>query len=1217
MLKRLFAELLLIAVCAAAAFFGGSACKAYAVTRDITYTFGMSGPVTGTVGSELSDQVYTISVNGGTSFVRPLPAGTDISSWFMGSETPLPAGIKVLAKEAVNVGDKSFKVEFKGKVWGASKDEIKIMPQNIYFDETESDWYAYASVNFGTTPKFNITRSITIPSGYSAVGNGLYVKDQKSGTAGWVLSGAKGTALTANNEMQVFIRGNFLVPMNAGYNISGWFTGELYKYNELFNASYGSVLPEGVIPKIKEDVHVGDSSFTIVFTGTPSKGSMDLIAFTIPANFVSYDRGSVTKGDYQDGCKVTVASGKYCYSISTDNSDELYTEFVKITYPEATLEAGKPVTEEDNLIATYEIIGTVNNAPIKFTDVRVNDNLRSLCYQNAANQIPALLWNDHITNATGLTGTIIEISQDLTTVKMRLTGTPKKQAGYPYVLGGRGFILNAGKNTAGHLITGYTSGDTTLTIVEPTLDSVTVNRDVTITKKEDEEQATVDAYYFTISLGDETLAEDLPEGRNLEVFYRYTRSERYDYEYNGIKLCLDEAAKAGDKKLKIRMWVSPQNMGTFKGYLNLSLPREYITRTSEYGYKSYYDIPFSRIYMDVEKTGGDWVTLDNEITIKGTYNNEYIYETREHEWYDQNNEYHKEMQTFGVGIKLNPIGTGKVQFSITLDPVMRLVKDFEAGESVLNGVKRFMWIEFEDDKECPTHTESRHDKDWIEIAIKRDFDKDFKFFDVVAAEPISAKNPDPTKPRTINLEIDLSKFYTTMPYDRDATLIIEAMRDNADWGYEYFRFENAIHFDISLPGSSGGASAEDSGIVYNREDVILYAKDAVGETVETTYLNLSTEKFATAMNYACYSTDGGTKWKAGKKLADKNIVSLLNKGMTLMIADKYDTKTKKPADDAAVYSFDEVGARPAAVKVKVDYAAYADDTGATAGQWALTDSSGTVLDSTELAKLEIGAADTTGKAVSESGYGSWPASGGLSVLPLTQEKVSTATYLVRVAPTADGTPASKPIKVKVKGQQKATKLKVNYNNEVLKLKNGTAVYYGGEIPYGSEIPERTGNETAYTDVAGGIFKPASAEAAKAGANLAAYITQERNKLLVWMLATAKKPATKPQEIELAARAAITAESLSVTGGKLKLNKKYEVYDESKQKWGGLPKVSSSCELKIRLKATAKGGKESDSTYAASETATLKITYGVVDAAKNKQGITAAEIVTANKEEDSL
>ncbi|MBR6025523.1 MAG: hypothetical protein IK069_02085, partial [Firmicutes bacterium] len=81
MLKRLFAELLLIAVCAAAAFFGGSACKAYAVTRDITYTFGMSGPVTGTVGSELSDQVYTISVNGGTSFVRPLPAGTDISSW--------------------------------------------------------------------------------------------------------------------------------------------------------------------------------------------------------------------------------------------------------------------------------------------------------------------------------------------------------------------------------------------------------------------------------------------------------------------------------------------------------------------------------------------------------------------------------------------------------------------------------------------------------------------------------------------------------------------------------------------------------------------------------------------------------------------------------------------------------------------------------------------------------------------------------------------------------------------------------------------------------------------------------------------------------------------------------------------------------------------------------------------------------------------------------
>ena len=56
----------------------------------------------------------------------------------------------------------------------------------------------------------------------------------------------------------------------------------------------------------------------------------------------------------------------------------------------------------------------------------------------------------------------------------------------------------------------------------------------------------------------------------------------------------------------------------------------------------------------------------------------------------------------------------------------------------------------------------------------------------------------------------------------------------------------------------------------------------------------------------------------------------------------------------------------------------------------------------------------------------------------------------------------------------------------------------------------------------------------------------------------------------------------------------------------MPKVTETCELKIRLKATAKGGAESDSTFAASEAATLKITFGEYE--EGKQGITAAEIV---------
>jgi len=68
------------------------------------------------------------------------------------------------------------------------------------------------------------------------------------------------------------------------------------------------------------------------------------------------------------------------------------------------------------------------------------------------------------------------------------------------------------------------------------------------------------------------------------------------------------------------------------------------------------------------------------------------------------------------------------------------------------------------------------------------------------------------------------------------------------------------------------------------------------------------------------------------------------------------------------------------------------------------------------------------------------------------------------------------------------------------------------------------------------------------------------------------------------------------------------YNAETGKWGKLPAVSASREYKIRLKATAKGGAENDTTFAASSEAKLKITYGVVDAEKKKSGVTAAEIV---------
>jgi len=408
-------------------------------------------------------------------------------------------------------------------------------------------------------------------------------------------------------------------------------------------------------------------------------------------------------------------------------------------------------------------------------------------------------------------------------------------------------------------------------------------------------------------------------------------------------------------------------------------------------------------------------------------------------------------------------------------------------------------------------------------------------------------------------------------------------------------------------------SSENNGIDYTaREDVVIYAKDASGETVETTYINLTKETLTTSLSYTYFSVDGGTKWKKGP-LNEKKFASLLNKGMTFMITDKFDAKAKKPEDDAAVYSFDTIAARPQAPKYKVNYLACADNTGATPGGWILMEASGIVLDSATLAALEIGAAGEDKKSVSEAGYGLWPENGGITLAEMPSTgKQATSVYYVRVKPSGT-TPASKAVKVSVKGQAKAVTVKINYKNENIKLKEGMIVGFGENAP--ETLTEISADAASYEDYAGKVYIADTKEKASAGVNLSAYLTGSRNKLRVWKTATAKKPASAPFIIEPAARAAIAGETLSVTGGKLKLDKKYEVYDESKQKWGGLPKVSSSCELKVRLKATAKGGKESDSTYAASETAKLVITWGVTNAEKNKQGVTEVKIEIADEETD--
>jgi hypothetical protein len=222
----------------------------------------------------------------------------------------------------------------------------------------------------------------------------------------------------------------------------------------------------------------------------------------------------------------------------------------------------------------------------------------------------------------------------------------------------------------------------------------------------------------------------------------------------------------------------------------------------------------------------------------------------------------------------------------------------------------------------------------------------------------------------------------------------------------------------------------------------------------------------------------------------------------------------------------------------------------------------------------------------------------------------TVTYFVRIKPT-DDTPASKAVKVTVKGQQAAPKTKVDYKKEQIKLKKGEVLYFGESIS--GSVSELTENAATYEDYAGKMV--VAGDSAKV-VDISPYITDARNTVMIWSAASSKKAASAVKTITLAARAPIAAETVTVSKGKMNLDKKYEVYYPGKNKWGGAPKPSESGEYRIRLKATVKSGQENDETFAAGLEGILKVTYGEWDTSKHKSGVTAASIVVGTAVSDS-
>ncbi|MBO7401669.1 MAG: hypothetical protein J6U10_01610 [Lachnospiraceae bacterium] len=906
------------------------------------FRFSLSATVNGTAGEYLSGQVYTLSL-GSTALARPIPAGTDISSWFSGKTTVKPAGMKVVVYEDAEAGAKSIKIEFKGLVYGASQDEITMHVQIYYFDSSVYSFSEIADVTLSGGAKYNVIRNFTKPSGYSGVGYGIYFDMSQNNGNGFKLHGTKNVELTGSGrELNVVIDGCFLQTVPKGKDITSWFTGHVSAQNLTYNTSLNSQLPPGITVKIKNTVNIGDNSFTMVFSGTPTKGSKDLIAITIPAGYVTYNPGVTgdVKGDKRDALKTYNVSGHFVYDIESPDND-YKSIYILATYPDTTLHAGSTYTEADGLKVTYQLVGTDSMGnPYTFKDIQLNHNIKDYIVQNVYNGERY----EPISRYTGLTPTITYISDDRTYMEATITGKATKNIGLLLPIGtGSGMQLLHSYSTYGQYIDVICSEETHLYFGQPD-PQITMSKDIEITATVLDQRLNFSATEFTINLGNDTLAKSFNKGDSLAIFaYKSTSDATTSLTkpeaewktvsgWNGIYVRAAENTPAGSSQIKVYL-DSESATVDYYGYVYLAFPREYLTNAMAYGATGQYvqlsyPLKENRIFVNVEKYEYYYAKV-SFMTIEGSLHMARLLQYGTNSEGEIDTRYSSVAKSFEGGIASN-----KVYFTVTTLQDINVPRDYAAGESVkdLFHFSGYMGVDpyyntnpfyyFIDGK----------------IVLNTYWQTDY-YYDIRTAKPITKDNDGEKSAHTFELYIDLSEFRAKQAcheklwfeikngssWEKVYTTPSSVFNIEGEWFEthdpdEYQEFLDNYAKTIGKTGTGTSGSIANTGIVYSSQsDVILYAKDASGNDVPGTYINMTKEQLVSDFAYDCYSIDGGTKWKAvTAALTDKQIASMLNKGMTLVLADKFDKKAKKPSDDATVYTFATINKRATAPKLKAE-----------------------------------------------------------------------------------------------------------------------------------------------------------------------------------------------------------------------------------------------------------------------------------------------------------
>ena len=399
------------------------------------------------------------------------------------------------------------------------------------------------------------------------------------------------------------------------------------------------------------------------------------------------------------------------------------------------------------------------------------------------------------------------------------------------------------------------------------------------------------------------------------------------------------------------------------------------------------------------------------------------------------------------------------------------------------------------------------------------------------------------------------------------------------------------------------------------QDTVLFRLTVRAENAETeivivpsitnpaeSYIDLTNETITLKTGYpvAGYSVNGGRTWKKGALPTGNALKKLFNKETTLWVTNTINTK-KKPVEGAGTIKFPTISARPKANAEKLG-AFYETESWYPKVKPTKTTDWAEPQVSYEFVKGN----ESNGKMPAEV---EWEPMDDyiFEIISKPEGKVKNVYYFRSMAVhTEDDAyiPPGKAFKIAPSPYRAAPKYKINYKTEALNLKKDDQYSIGGDL--------------LWQDVTVVDGKPVplgvSGEISKSG--------MPQSLIRIRKAASGKKPPSEVQEISPLARPDLVYVALECYGGKITKKtgvydlKKYEILGKDKKgndKWGGMPKITGSDVLTIRLKPTAKLTKAGWTGAAASDPGSLTITWGVYGTDKKgnpKMGITGASISTA-------